>query len=74
MKKLLNWINTYFYEIVLIAFIGWVTLEAIFSVGNIPENCGNPYSWWLPISIFGMLTLPAICGYLIGRKHKDMAQ
>ena len=54
-------------KILLGLFIGWMVGGTAFAVGT-PRECavGN-YSWWLPLVMAMILSVPAFLGYQIGR-------
>ena len=41
---------------------------ALSDVGRMPAPLTEPYQWWLPLLIFGVVATPAFLGYLAGRE------
>jgi len=54
-------------KIICIVYIAVIIGMTIGSVGKMPESPQEPYSWWLPFLMSGMLIFPAILGYLAGK-------
>lgn len=53
-------------HMVLATYVGLFVGMAIASVGRMPRH-EEPFDWWLPLSVFCLLLVPAILGYVIGR-------
>lgn len=50
--------------------VAWVTYAAA-HVGRMPTNGTEPYSPWLPIQFALLLILPALLGYIAGRRYPE---
>ena len=51
-------------KLVLSVYITAFTMLAVMAVGKVPETCGEPYSYSLPIIVFSMLFIPALLGII----------
>jgi len=55
-------------KIICVGYIMFVVGMTTASVGQLPKTPPEPYSWWLPILMFGMLALAATLAYLAGKE------
>ena len=55
----------------LLFVVGYISLVmglAIGTVGDVLECSNEPVTWWLVAKLFFMLAMPAVWGYLAGKK------
>lgn len=61
--------NPYF--IIGVIYITLFTGMALADVGELPNNCNEPYDYWIPSAIASGFAVPFVLGYFAGKNNES---
>ena len=55
------------YTVAGLIYITFIIALAVGDIGNTPSSC-DPFEWWIPIAIGGIMAIPFMLGYRGGKE------